>query len=82
MQNRIVNRQFLENYFNLINEYWINEYCCGKCRYCSEKEIFLYEFKRTGFNTFNLSVNNWKLIEDFNTSKILPIYENRFCNLL
>ena len=82
MQNRIFNRHILENYFNLINEYWIDKHCCVQCRYCSKREIILYEFKRTGFNMFNLSVNNWKLIEDFNTSKILPIYENRFWNQL
>ena len=40
-----------------------------------EKKI-LNEFKRNGFRSFNLNVKKWKLLEDLNTFRIFPIYEN------
>ena len=48
-----------------------------------EKKI-LNEFKRNGFRSFNLNVKKWKLLEDLNTFRILPIYQNTesYCNIL
>ena len=36
----------------------------------------LNEFKKNGFRSFNLNVKKWKLLEDLNTFRIFPIYEN------
>ena len=36
----------------------------------------LNEFKRNGFRSFNLNVKKWKLLEDLNTFRISPIYQN------
>ena len=49
-----------------------------------EKKI-LNEFKRNGFRSFNLNVKKWKLLEDLNTFRIFPIYQNTesyCCNIL
>ena len=48
-----------------------------------EKKI-LNEFKRNGFRSFNLNVKKWKLLEDLNTFRIFPIYQNTesYCNFL
>ena len=45
----------------------------------------LNEFKRNGFRSFNLNVKKWKLLEDLNTFRIFPIYQNTesyCCNIL
>ena len=44
----------------------------------------LNEFKRNGFRSFNLNVKKWKLLENLNTFRILPIYQNTesYCNIL
>ena len=43
----------------------------------------LNEFKKNGFKSFNLSIENWKLLEDLKIFKISPIYQNtKSCNLL
>ena len=45
----------------------------------------LNEFKKNGFRSFNLNVKKWKLLEDLNTFRIFPIYQNTesyCCNIL
>ena len=44
----------------------------------------LNEFKGNGFRLFNLNVKKWKLLEDLNTFRISPIYQNTesYCNIL
>ena len=48
-----------------------------------EKKI-LNEFKRNGFRSFNLNVKKWKLLEDLNTFRVSPVYQNTesYCNIL
>ena len=40
------------------------------------KKKILNELQRNGFRSFNLKVKKWKLLEDLNTFRISPIYQN------
>ena len=44
----------------------------------------LNEFKKNGFRSFNLNVKKWKLLEDLNTFRVSPVYQNTesYCNIL
>ena len=49
-----------------------------------EKKNFLNAFKKNGFKSFNLNVRRSKLLEDLNTFRISPIYQNTesYCTVL
>ena len=51
------------------------ENCCGAVGVVLKKKN-LNEFQRNGFRSFNLKVKKWKLLEDLNTFRISPIYQN------
>ena len=84
MLERIVSRNFLEEYYNA--SFSLFKDCCGEC-WCCLRKTKLNELKRNGFHSFNLSVMTWNLKEDLNTLIISPINQNTsfsqiFCNLV
>ena len=81
MTDKIVTKIFLEEYYGL--SFSMFENCCG-ARWCCIRKKNLNEFKRNGFRSFNLNVKKWKLLEDLNTFRIFPIYQNTesYCNFL
>ena len=64
----IVGRKYLEEYFN--SSFMQFENCCGVCWCCLKRKSILHEFEKKGFNTFNLMVKGWKLVNDLNTFEI------------
>ena len=81
MTDKIVTKIFLEEYYDL--SFSMFENCCG-ARWCCIRKKKLNEFKRNGFRSFNLNVKKWKLLEDLNTFRISPIYQNTesYCNII
>ena len=68
---RLSGRTFLEEYFS--KSFDMFEYCCGVCWCCIKRKRILFEFEKKEFNSFDKSVECWKIVDDLNSFDIFPV---------
>ena len=69
----------VENYKLVTREYFyrllgqLNEDCdCFNCKYCIRSKTIKAELQKSGFRTFNKSIDWWRISETSTTLTVLP----------